>query len=61
MQQAVLEGRAHHLDAVGELEAPLEAAGRDALMQNVGFALVGRLACSPRTERVFSLTSMVRS
>src|SRR3712207_8847628 len=35
VQKPVLQGRARHLDAVGELEAPLEAARRDALVEHV--------------------------
>ena len=60
MEQAVLERRAGHLDAVGELEAALEGARRDALVEDVGLAAPRSLR-SPRTERVFSFTSMVRS
>src|SRR3712207_4733504 len=52
MEQAVLEGRTHHLHAVGQLEAPVEAAGRDALVENVNLALFCRLALAANGEGV---------
>src|ERR1700722_18249667 len=41
MQEAVLEMRAFDRDVVGELEHALEGAGSDALIEHVGFVLVG--------------------
>ena len=35
VQETVLEGRALHLDVVGKLEAALERAGRDALVEHL--------------------------
>ena len=43
MQQAVLQVGALHLDMVGELEAPLERASRDAAVQELTLLLLGLL------------------
>src|SRR5690242_19908946 len=40
MEQAIIEARAGHLDVVGELEAALEGAARDAAMEIPGGILV---------------------
>src|SRR6516165_8802806 len=39
VEQAVLKARAGHMDMVGKLEAPLESAGCDALIEGLGFRL----------------------
>src|SRR4051812_43258862 len=44
MQQAVLKARRLDLDMLGELEAALEGAARNALMQEAGLGLVGLFA-----------------
>src|SRR5262245_55773961 len=53
VQEAVLQARALDLDMVGELEAPLERAGRDALVEHVAVlaVLLGLLVAADR-ERV---------
>src|SRR5438876_531503 len=43
VEETVLEARALHLDEVGELEAPLEGAARDAAVERAG--LVGLWLC----------------
>ena len=52
MQEAVLESRASHLDAIRKLEAPLEAARRDALIQDFGLAVLGDLLVAADRQRV---------
>ena len=42
MEQAVLEGRAGDLDVVGELEAALEGARGDALMEDLALRRLRR-------------------
>src|SRR3954468_4672421 len=52
VQEAVLQRRARHLDAVSKLEPALEAARRDALIQNVGLALFRSLLLAANRESV---------
>ena len=61
VQEAVLEVRAGHLDVVGELEAALEGAGRDALIEHLALRSRAFSCFSPRTVSVFSLASIVSS
>ena len=44
LEQAVVEGRVLDLDVVGQVELPLERAGRDAAVQVFAFGLFGFVA-----------------
>ena len=60
MQQAVFQAGSFHHHMVGELEFPLETAGRDAAMEE-GALLLLALLLSPRMVSVFSFASRFRS
>src|SRR2546423_14143486 len=53
VQEAVRELRAGNLDVVGKLEAALERAGRDALIEHLALVLALFLFLAADRERVF--------
>ena len=61
VQETILKLRAGDLDVVGKLEAALERAGRDALIEHLALLLVALLLLLAADREVFSLASIVRS